>query len=384
MRKQREATCAEPSWREPEGGDGEPQLWNCLQRYQREPALPTLKPKPGGNSPKRDDAPEDGETEGVTLFLAHANGFPKQIWQPVLRHLFALYAGVDEVWLWETANHGDSALVNAGKLGDTFDWADNARDVLQFLQFHRPLPGQAELPLHLPPHALESTPRRVVGVGHSLGGGTLPSYFDALILVDPVIIADHIWTRRPAEIERYNALVRGALARRAVWGSRSEAKLGFLKSPFFQAWDPAALDAYVEYGLCGLPPATSSPSGASPRAGVMLKQSPYDEASVFCEPRAQAESWYLLPLLPARIELRWIMNGRSAAEATGGEEATRYTVWRRPANSSNVRVREAGHLIPQEAPGRLGEPHSHSRSRWREEGQVGLTGLQRRRSRRYC
>ena len=32
-------------------------------------------------------------------------------------------------------------------------------------------------------------------------------------------------------------------------GSREEARRLFLKSPFFQTWDPAVLDAYVQYGL---------------------------------------------------------------------------------------------------------------------------------------
>ena len=35
---------------------------------------------------------------------------------------------------------------------------------------------------------------------------------------------------------------------------------------------------------------------------------------------------------------RW--NGR-----TGGEEATRELVWRRPVNSANVRIAGAGHLV---------------------------------------
>ncbi|KZO99077.1 alpha/beta-hydrolase [Calocera viscosa TUFC12733] len=352
MRKQRAAVCSLPSWVD-DPQEPEPQLWNCLHRYLR-------------------TSPHSSQGEGVTLLLAHANGFPKEIWQPVLSYLFSLYSGIDEVWLWESVNHGDSSLINASHLGDTFDWADNARDVLQFLTFHRP-PSGSEAPLHLPPHPAEP-PRRVIGIGHSLGGGTLtraalakPELFDALILVDPVIIAEHAWNRRGSEMARYDALVLGALARRSVWGSKEEAKRGFLKSPFFKVWNPEALEAYVEYGLAPVPPSASArdpPAGsadacalpsASASTGVMLKQSPYDEASIFSEPRAQAETWYLLPLLPERIELRWIMNGKTSAEATGGEERTRWTVWRRRGNSSNVRVREAGHLVAQEAPERLAE-----------------------------
>lgn len=39
------------------------------------------------------------------------------------------------------------------------------------------------------------------------------------------------------------------LSRATSFFVREEAKTLFLKSPFFGSWDPASLDAYIQYGL---------------------------------------------------------------------------------------------------------------------------------------
>lgn len=116
--------------------------------------------------------------------------------------------------------------------------------------------------------------RRVVGVGHSLGGAgmafaasALPSLFSAVILVDPVI--------PPPQLDREAAttmLVGGALTRKDTWPSREEAKAAFLKKDFFRQWDRRCLDAYIEFGL------------ASTSKGVTLKCKKEHEA--VCEAAA--------------------------------------------------------------------------------------------------
>ncbi|KAG8915901.1 hypothetical protein FRC00_007804 [Tulasnella sp. 408] len=259
-----------------------PMLFNVLDRYVRASHTP-LKGK------------------GLTVVLAHANGFPRRIWEPFLMTLLKSFEKekkeeglyIEEVWSFEAVNHGDSALLNDGKLGDTctfsvvktiplahgspskVSWADNARDILNFLLHFLPSnPQEAGLPDELDAISLDEASRRsrfgfrkrkLVGIGHSLGGCSMaraaidfPSLFSSLVLVDPVIMP--ALDKDPSGgIEKLQA---GAVARRSRWSSREEALESFRKTPFFQAWSPAALETYVTEGI------VSDPAG-----GVKLKQS---------------------------------------------------------------------------------------------------------------
>ncbi|KAG8924637.1 hypothetical protein FRC01_011240 [Tulasnella sp. 417] len=323
-----------------------PKLFNVLDRYTRA-SNPPLKGK------------------GITLVLAHANGFPRRIWEPFLVTLLKTFAKekkeegpyIEEVWSFETVNHGDSALLNEGKLGDTFNWADNSRDILNFLLHFLPSnPQEVGLPTALDPISLDESSRRsrfgfpkrkLVGIGHSLGGCTMaraaidfPSLFSSLVLVDPVIMP--ALDKDPSGgIEK---LQLGAVARRTRWSSREEALESFRKTPFFQTWDPAILDTYITEGTVPDPIV----------GGVKLKQSGFHEASVFAERRVPVDTWELLGALHEKVHLFWAMSGRKPV-VTGPEEVTCQTVWRRPKNSSNVRIEKAGHLIVHEAPEALAQ-----------------------------
>ncbi|EJU01434.1 hypothetical protein DACRYDRAFT_107985 [Dacryopinax primogenitus] len=103
MRAQRARDCERKSW---VSYEGEPRLWNVLNRFMRSPARLS-----GG-------AGADAE-DGLTILLTHANGFPKEVYEPFLSFLLSSYTGIREIWVWEAVNHGDAALVNAAKLGDT-------------------------------------------------------------------------------------------------------------------------------------------------------------------------------------------------------------------------------------------------------------------------
>jgi hypothetical protein len=84
--------------------DGHPRvLWNCLNRYVRQGL-------------------DESSSTGITLFLAHATGFPKEIWEPTLGHLLSsqdVVGLVDEIWSWEAVQHGDAGLINASSLTGT-------------------------------------------------------------------------------------------------------------------------------------------------------------------------------------------------------------------------------------------------------------------------
>ncbi|THV05693.1 hypothetical protein K435DRAFT_646769 [Dendrothele bispora CBS 962.96] len=330
------------------GGRGQTKvMWLCLNRYVR-------------------TSPVEG---GHTLFFAHANGFNKETWEPTLLALLSSTQSqslIREIWVWDAFNHGDSALLNQGKLNTIFHWGNAVRDLLTFLLYFIPDPSRAtteSLPTHLPRVSVKETTRRlkegfssgIVGVGHSFGGCictlsaiSQPSFFRFLFLIDPVIIY-------PEPDLRPNRLAIGALGRRSVWKDRSAARQAFLQSPFFQAWDPRALEMYVEGGLYE----TKEGNGTV----VRLKMTPLAEATMFIDTSTGCEeAWVRLwrGELPERIGLRWMVPGEGRSElfdpipTPDGLTPTQARVWLRPANSSNVRADGVGHLVPQEKPVELG------------------------------
>ncbi|KAF8153181.1 hypothetical protein B0H34DRAFT_677358 [Crassisporium funariophilum] len=311
--------------------DGYPQvLWNCVNRYVRKNL----------NSSNR---------TGVTLFCAHANGFPKEIWEPTLGHLLPSSAGIiDEVWLWESVQHGDAGLVNASSASGIFDWSDNGRDIANFLLHFLPtVATNTTLPTHLPrvaPEETELRSKRGFSDRNTLAASLYPRLFHSLVLVDPVIIRPYDNQGR----DRVLDLAAGALSRRDTWASREEALDSYNKSPFFRSWDPAVLQIYVDCGIH----LTKDENG---KEVAKLKMPGIQEAVVFSETHTEYEVFQRLVDLDERITLRWIMPGKPGARELGGPGTTVYRVWARPANSTNVKILGGGHLIPQEAPQELAE-----------------------------
>ena len=72
-------------------------MWNCVDRFVRV-----------------------GEGKGnMTLFLLHAIGFSKEIWETCLAFLLQspeIRSQVGEIWSFEGVQHGDSAIINSKAL----------------------------------------------------------------------------------------------------------------------------------------------------------------------------------------------------------------------------------------------------------------------------
>ncbi|KAI0705335.1 alpha/beta-hydrolase [Earliella scabrosa] len=328
-------------------------MWTCVNRYVRQ------------------NLHGSGDSKGVTLFLCHANGFTKEIWEPVLERLLAGYEAqakytIDEIWSWEAANHGDACILNRDSLGGMYDWRDNSRDILHFLLYYLPSSVTSDvLPVHLPRLSdKEAESRKVdgldgrtlVSVGHSFGGATLmraaieqPRIFKSLFMVDAMIRP-----RLDEDISTSDAirkLMTGAVQRRDGWSSREEAYKAFAATPFFQAWDPASLDIYVQSALYD-----------NPDGQVRLKMPGVQEAACFAEEYASHETFELLDRLDTRVETRWLVAGKLPPIES---EMRRMAVWRRPANSSHVRILNSGHLIAQEAPSEVAKDlHEFMNSRY--------------------
>ncbi|KAG1819131.1 Alpha/Beta hydrolase protein [Suillus subaureus] len=313
-------------------------LWNCVNRYS-----------------KRDQETKV-RTKGITLFLVHGTGFPKEIWETTLCYLLAVCGVIDEIWSWESVQHGDSALLNRQNLSGNFDWTDNARDITNFLINYMPekvdisvLPIQLRrLPASISEARQKSgfSSRTLVVAGHSFGGCVVasvalnfPALFSSLILVDAMI---DTFTGIP--LEHTQRMIGHTLIRRQHWLSREDALRSFKSSPVFSAWHPDVLRLYVDYGLY------EDGSGR-----VRLKTPPIHEAIVYANLQVSRETWESMERLDENIELLWILPGKETREVSMMEQVSKERVWRRQANSSNVIIKSSDHLIPHESPEALAQ-----------------------------
>ena len=181
--------------------------------------------------------------DGPTVLLAHATGFHGRCWDQVVarlpgRHCVAL----------DMRGHGRSE-----KPAPPYPWRLFGEDLAALLR------------------AMEI--RGAIGVGHSKGGHAVTlaaareaSAFDALILVDPVIMSREMYGQsRLGEGDHF------AARRRNEWSSPDEMFERFRTRPPFDRWDPAVLRDYCDYGL--LP----NPAGE----GYVLACPPEIEAAVY-------------------------------------------------------------------------------------------------------
>ncbi|RPB14877.1 alpha/beta-hydrolase [Morchella conica CCBAS932] len=117
----------------------------------------------------------------LTLLFCHANGFPKELYEPFFTDLHSAYSAsgqrIRSIWALDAAHQGASGILNERHLGDEPSWNDLPRDVL-----HAVNTFAAQMPAPL------------VGVGHSFGGHAVvraalmhPGLFEALVLLDPVV-----------------------------------------------------------------------------------------------------------------------------------------------------------------------------------------------------
>lgn len=175
----------------------------------------------------------DPQPNDVTLIGAHANAFPKEIYEPLWDDLYeALKAqgrNIRSIWIADQYNQGYSGMMNSDRLGPDPSWWDHGRDLMYFInQFQ------------------DDIPHPIIGIGHSMGGTQLthlalmhPRLLDALVLIDPVIQTEN--PSRPYAL--------ASTYRRDLWPSREEAEKGFKSSKFYQKWDPRALQCWIEHGL---------------------------------------------------------------------------------------------------------------------------------------
>ncbi len=186
---------------------------------------------------------------GDPVLLAHPTGFHGRVWAPIASKL--VRAG-RRVWSFDFRGHGDSDPSPNG----AYRWTEFADDALAVTR-HLDLAGS----------------RRLIAAGHSKGGAALlwasvlePGIYPRVWTYEPIIVP----IDAPILAGSDNPLSAGARRRRDQWSSREEALASYGSKPPLDALAPAALAAYVDYGLRDRPDGT-----------VELKCRPEDEATMY-------------------------------------------------------------------------------------------------------
>ncbi|OQN98856.1 hypothetical protein B0A48_15202 [Cryoendolithus antarcticus] len=217
--------------------------------------------------------PLDNHSPGrgdVTIIGAHANGFPKELYEPLWDELYsrlqAKGIAIRNIWIADVAHQGVSGVLNEHKLGNDPSWNDHPRDLFILINHFR--------------HEIR---RPIIGIGHSMGGCHLvnlslmhPRLFTTLILIDPVI------QRLPSRSGNYGP-AKASTVRRDRWPSRKAAEAAFKRSKFYQTWDPRVLDLWVKYGLRELPTLLHSDIKATPAVLPAISADPSSAAITTAE-----------------------------------------------------------------------------------------------------
>lgn len=254
-----------------------------------------------------------------TILLAHATGFHARCWDPVVRHLDGRH-----VVALDQRGHGRSERTAIRH------WKDFGRDLAAFVE------------------ALDL--RKVVGVGHSMGGHAMvdaaaacADRFERLVLLDPVIAAPGEyggggWTLGRAQ---------HPTAKRKNRFPSVEAMIErFRNRPPYSFFVPEALRAYCTWGLVP----------AEDGDGFVLACPPEIEASVYMTSRTnpgvhQSARALSIPVLVVRARLpppdRGVMDFSSSP--TWPDLVHEF------ANGREIHLADRTHFIPMEIPAWVAE-----------------------------
>jgi len=252
----------------------------------------------------------------VLLLLAHATGFCKEMWRPVVDDLRR--QGVTATALaWDGRGHGQ-----APRLEMPVSWWTFAEDLVEII---RRLEADGRLP------------DTVVGVGHSMGGTVLvlaetlrPGTFSGLALVEPVLIPPP-FVRNPGL-----GLAQGAARRRPWFSSRQELVETYLSKPLFRHWHPDVFRAYIDHGF-----------REAPEGGLTLRCEREVEAEVFT---TGAECGAFSHLSELEAPTRLVITGHSGDLAPALAELPEAFP-----NATTTYMKDQNHLVPMERPDLVAE-----------------------------
>jgi pimeloyl-ACP methyl ester carboxylesterase len=259
---------------------------------------------------------------GAIIHLAVANGFPPQVYEPILRPLIASHRVIclppRALWPGEQPP------------AELRQWDMMAEDMLAGMREH-----------HL---------ANVIAVGHSMGGVVSliaavqePERFKALVLLDPSVFLPE-WLKTLAQMQRDGSIreipmATGALRRRRSFESVESAFMNWRDKPLFQNWPDETLRRYAQYGTRPL----------ADQPGCELVWSPEWEAFYFCT--VYTRTWEIAPQFSQNIPLLVIRGSNSDTFLPQAAERLRETLpWMTYAEAPGH-----GHLFPLSAPELAGQ-----------------------------
>ncbi|KAF2179125.1 alpha/beta-hydrolase [Zopfia rhizophila CBS 207.26] len=199
----------------------------------------------------------DGATQAVTIIAAHANGIPKETYEPLWEALRIRLTGrLKAIWIADCSHQGASGILNENVQGDDPNWFDHSRDLLAMVN-----------------HFRDSIKPPIVGIAHSMGCAQLvqlshihPRLFQSLVLIEPVIQEHFPPGPNAALLASYKP---------DLWNSLEEAQSYFQNNKFYKTWDDRALNLYLQYGLRKTPTALFPDA---PPGSVTLRTTKHQEA----------------------------------------------------------------------------------------------------------
>jgi pimeloyl-ACP methyl ester carboxylesterase len=200
---------------------------------------------------------------GDPVLLLHATGFHSRCWDSIARKLTGAH-----VYAVDIRFHGGS-----DRHGEV-DWLVMAKDIEELLQV-----------LKL---------KRVVGVGHSLGG-YLTAYvgarqqqrFKHLVLIDPVIFPREQYLEEFAPLDSLDPAESPVTRRKNEWRDAEEMYQRFKDRAPFTRWQDQVLRDYCTYALRTVPEESS----------LQLACDPLHEASIYLGQKGNEAIYDLLPEL---------------------------------------------------------------------------------------
>ncbi|MHB8630024.1 MAG: alpha/beta fold hydrolase [Aggregatilineales bacterium] len=249
-------------------------------------------------------------TEPPLLFV-HANSFHARCWDQVIAHLPGQHC-----YAIDQRGHGRS-----DKPDPPYAWRSFGEDVSALAQ-HIGLTG-------------------AIGIGHSLGGHAVtlaaalnPALFSALLLLDPVIFSQSLYTGR-LKGEHF------AARRRAVWESPDAMFERFKDRLPFSRWQPAVLRDYCNYGL--LPTVQGN--------GYMLACPPTIEADIYAGGTALESNIYpeiSTIQIPVRVLRAGAVQARPAEDLSSSPTAPDLATYFQ--RGIDTHLSDYSHLFPMENP----------------------------------
>lgn len=179
------------------------------------------------------------EATKYNLIFAHGTGMNKSIWSYHIKKLFERKSdyAIDTVISIDAVGHGDSAVLNAGKIGWICKWDDQTRDILQIIRNEQTTTGDF----------LPKSGFKTVIIGHSFGafgaimaGVVEPNLFDSVVAIEPIIYGTSetvtAFSGRLGKI--YTSL-------RDNFNSLDEATKYFTETHFFRNLHPEVLKDFI-------------------------------------------------------------------------------------------------------------------------------------------